>query len=235
MSRDSQGHCANLSSSSCLPETRLGSLLGQEDYLLKVLQWLLESDVQECRRVCKQWKRICDTAAVSLGQIPLEDIPAAAEIFPNAAAVTASRRVNIPTNLEALLSSFHNLIILGLTMADSLALSPVDWSNFTQLEELSLKLEFREDDSHFFSSIGELTRVTKLAVLRSHSAEPSLEPFTDLQSIQSLNVDNFFTNSEGEILFPSLTNLKHLELNGERLNNATRPQRIFQVRLPLDE
>jgi len=63
---------------------RLSTLLEQDYYLTKVLGYLLDDGLHECRRVCRKWYDVCNRMPVKLGRISVEEIPAIVNKFPNA-------------------------------------------------------------------------------------------------------------------------------------------------------
>ena len=55
-------------------EKSLGALLEQEYFLLKVLVYVVEDGLHECRFVCRQWRDACGKLPVKLERVPLDKL-----------------------------------------------------------------------------------------------------------------------------------------------------------------
>lgn len=67
------------------------------------------------------------------------------------------------------------------------------------------------EDADLFFVLRRLTNLTKLALdVDPNSVNLFIEPFTELEKIEDLHAPGMVTNSVGQLMFPSLTNLTHL-------------------------
>ena len=74
-------------------EESLGALLEQEYFLLKVLVYVVEDGLHECRLVCRRWRDACGKLPVKLGRVSLDKLEKAADLFPKAKTLRMDERI----------------------------------------------------------------------------------------------------------------------------------------------
>ena len=212
-------------------------MLDQEYYLSKILGHLVDYGLQECRRVCRKWRQVCNKLPVKLNGVRFDEVRILAERFPNAAKWDMERypavslypdrekQRHIPQAEEMetcllYLPRFKNLKHLKFEFI-SLKKDANRWSplfeelgeSFQTLEKLTsleIVVDCEEDDSLCFASqLRYLTNLTSLEMQLKPCGLP-IEPFTELQKIERLDVPDYLVTQDQRLMFPELTNLTHL-------------------------
>lgn len=220
---------------STTPERSIRALLDDPYYLGLVLGQLVDYGLHECRRVCRKWRDVCYKLPVKLGWVLKENIPAAVARFPNAVKLhsyvesdftirNAYPRMSQQSSDQcmSLFSCLRQTRNLENLVIDASArhekwhswnfcdmLGPhYEKAHWLRTLEISLKLP-PEDYRYTCSQIQFLTNLTSLTVYPGSNL-PDTEPFTGLQKIERLEIHDLLTNSTGQLMFPSLTNLTWL-------------------------
>lgn len=210
----------------------LGDILMHEYHLLRVLEYLADSGLHECRLVCKDWCEVCRKVPVKLANVPQEKLPTVVDMFPNATALHSRVRTagggketcnstRIQTNFldEEVLK--HTALLKNLTCLDLKSSGQSQWTfsealesrmiSMARLQKLSLSIECKENAYvDLFTHLRHLTSLTDLEMHLAGSHGIQTEPITELKLIRRLKVTNLLTLQNGELLFPSLQYLTHL-------------------------
>ena len=206
----------------------LGSLLGQDAFLLKVLLCVMDDDgLHECRLVCRRWRDACGELPLRI-QAPLgfdasNVVKMVAERFPNATALRVEDFEGFsPTNVVdtdsipylSRLAKLHTLQIrLSGEQRATEKLRPVLLS-LNRLQSISFRLADRRTFTLCMNTLRCLTRLTSLDLCREHQAVPTrLDPITELRSLVRLSGSfDMLVVHGNRLLFPSLTQLTELQV-----------------------
>ena len=195
-------------------------LLSQNDLLLtKVLSYLVDSGLQECRLVCRQWNELCNQLPVKLCGVPVAKVPRVPCTFPNAVELRCQGPCSPENQPEVLcsLARLGNLKYLEMTMR-SLPTVPYEhlprqFKELEQLETLSIR-DTIPCIAHVCQALVYLTCLTKLDLRPTTKYHRHLKPITQLTRLKELHIDRaLLTNTNGELLFPPTRNLTHLEID----------------------
>ena len=196
----------------------LSELLTEEYYLEKILGYLVDDGFYECRFVCQKWKTVCDKLPVKLGPLSPERLKEAHEKFPNACSVNnliSTLNIQLEEVLQDV-AAFARLRELSMFIDVDMSISllpPSLIQTFNGLQSLDIDWDCEFPCSEVLSFLGHLTNLTSLRVSSSADLHPPSIPLTELQKIESLDLQfSLFVYQDGEHVFPSLTNLTHLEL-----------------------
>lgn len=221
--------------------TQLGSLLEQEDYLLKVLGYLVADGLHECRRVCRHWNDICSELPVKVYAKGDDMLPKIVDMFPNADSMTVKsfadrsadgfgdRTLDMLRKL-AQLNSLKNLTVNAVQCWP--VSSPIEpemhW--LKGLQSLDLTLTNAESVVDLYESLSLMEGLTHLKLAAPKPRNIKLPKQTELHLIQDLKLrTTLLIDEEGELLFPSLTHLTKLDAfvdaETSRLRNG-----LFHVR-----
>ena len=226
-------------------ESRLGELLDDEYFLSKVFEYLVDDGLHECSRVCRRWRRVSLRMHPRLARVPWEKMPDAASKFPNAVSVSVDTEASTDDlyYYPDILTRFPNveqLSIEGEHPPDSASFSLclhhallVALPSLQRLLSLSVRLDSDQSShSQTASALKHLTNLTRLWVMEPKDVDIDLEPFADMRKIEELCVGpSLLIDRQGQLVFPSLTNLTTLELTSA-LSRRTRPQcegRLLEV------
>ena len=212
----------------CGPEKTLGTLLeNYEDLLLKVLLYIMEDGLHECRRVCRRWRDACGKLPVKLGNSYLDKMPRVIDLFPEAASWSMTRYLDSNDDVERQamqhLSRLKNLQDLGLSMRSEqtdvnslLALSP----STDCLRSITLLACKKDTPNDFLHALRLLTNLDKLIIddFDFDQEDVTLDPVTELRRLRYLSAPLMaVVNNRGEVVFPSLTKLTHLDVFADLL------------------
>ena len=203
------------------PEKTLGVLLdNHEDLLLKILSCVVDDGVHECRRVCRRWRDACGKLPVRLGGSFLDRLDSVAEMFPEATSLVmaSSFDSNDVEGRQAMqhLSRLKNLENLSLFVrsdrADINSLVTMLPSKDC-LRSLSVSVDDRGALNDVLQVLRLLTNLEKLTIDDLDYIQVDMEPVTELRKLGYLSANlQVIVNSRGELLFPSLTRLTHLDV-----------------------
>ena len=224
-------------------EVSLGALLEDEHFLLKVLAYVVEDGLHECRRVCRKWRDVCSLLTMKLVDVPT--FRNAARVFPNATSVSvvAGGWWSVDDFSECL-SSFTRLKHLSLhdtgfgandwcpDLLDSCSL-PARVPFLSQLESLTLNAIPRYTEA-WISMLGTyLTNVTHLKIGQNSSGGWwNVNPLSETHKLKNLSVHAIqLFYSKGKPIFPPSANLTRLEIRAGCLFGAD----PFPVRHPTKE
>ena len=221
------------SSGSCEVDRDTGSdkslsvLLEEEYFLLKVLSYVVEDGLHECRLVCRRWRDACGKLPVQLRTkgIPSAKLPKAADLFPetktlNLCEWTLSADVierHVVTHLPRLKNLKHFSLFLYGESIDLRNLVAALSKKIVDLE-LSSRKTFPKDLPE------ELVDLTNLTSLRMHSDRQmrlfhsdALTPirfFNGLRQLKTLTLWNACLDRPSLDAFAAMTGLTELNLGG---------------------
>ena len=219
------------------PEKTLGVLFdNSEDLLLKVLSYVVDDGLHECRRVCRRWQDACGKLPIKLGNRCLCRLGEAAELFPEAVSLTLESDFGIGdfSGRQAIqhLSRFGNLQSLCLVAYSKVvkmnSLATLLPSTHI-LRSLDVTVDRKDNLDGIVHALRLLPNLEELTVFVSHFIQTDLEPITELQELTCLKTGfPVMFNSRGELLFPSLTRLTRLHL---RHIHEHEPQTHFSLQV----
>ena len=201
-------------------EGTLGTLLEHDEYLLhKVLVHLVDDGLHECRRVCRFWRKVCSTLPVKIRQMLPDAVPVVLRNFPNATSLvvrSAILRENDATRYGiSLLPRLRHLRRLHLSCRDSEAIpAGRQWwlGSMDSLSHLSLGIESQMAYRNAIEAIRKLTQIESLRLDFLYPVQLDPHPITEVQRLKFLSAPfNVLVNEDGELLFPSLTQLTELK------------------------
>lgn len=208
----------------------LKSLLDIEYFLIKIFAFLLKDGLHECRRVCRKWYKVCNKMPVKLNRIGYDCLPDLVYKCPNATSVSiSSGTVESPRaygrvsskDQEVKRSVFRPLA--ALIKREQLAANPLLstspggfrklWlESFDRMTSFAIKASKLADINSLFAQIGQFTKLTSLTIEACGREQGFVsKPVTTLCGVRHLILDSFLTNDNGNLMFPSLTNLTSLE------------------------
>lgn len=221
----------------------LGSLLIQEYYLGKVLPFLFDDGLQECRLVCKLWKQVCDGLPVNLHLRRENRLLQYSRQFPNAKALSfyfSPNDVDFSPfwNLQSLNISHAGILYAGFlekcTVLKNLVRLKLDVeycplsadalnAAFRQLQRLvSLNFDVggygsNANEEHIPGFVWHLTNLTALTMLQPAYIDILCGAIPELEKIQELEVMmTLAVTTKRELYFPSLTNLTKLTIREDQ-------------------
>ena len=205
------------------PERRLGVLLeDDEDLLLRVLSCAMDDGLHECRRVCRRWRDACGELPVRLGGSYLDKLDRVADLFPKAVSLTIAipfdRNDVVERQAIQHLTRLKNLQNLDV-FAESYQADINSLVAMLPLTGCLRSLVIPVDQKDRMNDVLQVLRlVTNLESLVVHAdtdfiqEDLSLDPVSELRELKHLSINiQMIANSRGELLFPSLTRLTHLE------------------------
>lgn len=228
---------------------KLAKLLDQEYYLVKILGNLVDSGLHECRQVCKKWNEVCKRLAKL--SVYYRQLPSMVIQFPEVTHISSKgHNVNWPTDMgpvDARIEPrcFDELVLAHLTSLVKLKCLKVDIADFglfssillekyvkalINLQSLTIHGYWMEDaGAYFYSHMRFLTNLTLLDLSLKNSGIITASPFTELHKIKHLCVPNLLVNEKRELMFPSLTNLTHLEFSEQNPHGRSFAQGLLEV------
>ena len=207
-------------------EKTLGTLLENcEDLLLKVLLYVMDDGLHECRRVCRLWRDACGKLPVELGPLSASRLHRVADLFPEATSVETQSLLDYVdvAGRQAIqhLSRLKNLGSLSLFVEseqpdiNSLMASLPSTDG---LRSLSVRVNQKDKFNDVIRVLRLLTNLEALTLGVPRFINTDLEPVTQLRGLRYLktHLPGIF-DSRRDLLFPSMTRLTHLELHGFHL------------------
>ena len=214
------------------PFDYIGRLFEEENWFLrKVLTYLIDDGLHECRRVCREWNAVCNTLPVKLRQMPPEHLSKVLATFPDAVEANAvevsysgafpSDHLGIARQLAGMSSLKHLGRLSYATDQMSAGVEVYHTETFTRLQSLAVYLNTASYEN-FRNLLLNLTGLERLDVEVGWKVDPkSWTPFTELKGLRELNVsDRLLENGSGQIMFPSTT-LTKLTVNPWPLRNMS--------------
>ena len=199
-------------------EESLGALLEDEHFLLKVLAYVVEDGLHECRLVCRQWRDACGKLPVELGKVSLDNLQKVADLFPEAK--TLSMRVGIRSAEVIEIYTIPQLLRLENLNHLSLFLHPlwVDsqyliecFSSMQHLRFLRLRITCSDTLCCLIDDLHYLKNLTSLRLDHDFFLQSDLEPNSDVRGLRHLEISlALLVNGRGELILPSLTRLTSL-------------------------
>ena len=238
------------SSGSCEVDRDTGSdkslsvLLEEEYFLLKVLSYVVEDGLHECRLVCRRWRDACGKLPVQLRMkgIPSAKLSKAADLFPetktlNLCEWTLSADVierHVVTHLPRLKNLKHFSLFLYGESIDLRNLVAC-FSLMQHLRLLRLLIQ-HEDTLHcLIHDLSHLQNLTSLSLSHNFVLQNDLDPNSCVQGLSRLGTAiELLINRRGELVFPTLTGLTSLIVYGGDTGEPPRFSRNLQVRQSLD-
>lgn len=194
----------------------LGRALENEGLLTKVLRCLIQDGLQECRLVCRQWRKVCRTLPVFVRAVLVRDLVEWADKFPNAESLSLcnfwyeswnlmmpefvmGRRPEAETSLcksrlddMVKFRSLKHLTLLNLRDVGCSAEMETCFRQLVQLESFAVNSwrRFYDDAVPDFACLPQclyhLTNLTKLTWIIRTRWRPDCEPLTSLTKIEEL-------------------------------------------------
>ena len=196
----------------------LSVLLEQEDLLQKVLSFVAEDGLHECRRVCRRWREACGKVPVKIRRVRPDELGKVADLFPKTSSLTIYHWLKTANAVEKELIP-HLTRLRDLNQLDlSLSKMAIDVNpllgclpSMQRLRMLCIRVG-REDTLHdVVHVLRRLENLLSLDLSVDCVIQRDLEPVAELQGLKELVVDiQVLFNSRHELLLPSLTGLVHL-------------------------
>ena len=219
-------------------EKTLSALLeNHEDLFVKVLSYVMDDGLHECRRVCRLWRDACGKLPVHLGGSSLDKLNRVMDLFPNAVSLSLERSFDINDILgrQAMqnLTRLSNLRSLRLSTFDDeanvrrlTALLPTTDS----LRSFNVRIETKDILDNVVHTLRILTNLEALTISITRFIQTDLDPVTELQGLSYLNAYlPLIVNSSGKLLFPS-PRLRHLKLSGD-IDEHDESRTYFRLRV----
>ena len=204
------------------PEKTLGVLLeNHQDLLFKVLSCVMDDGLHECRRVCRRWRDACGKLPVELGSLYASRLHRVADLFPDAVSLSMgtfnSNSVAFRQALQHLsrLKNLQNLSLCIFFIQRDINSMTAALPSTDCLRSFTVSVNEKDALNDVVHGMRLLTNLETLTLDVSSFMLTDLEPVTELQGLRYLRTQLAgIINSRGELLFPSLTRLTHLELLG---------------------
>ena len=202
----------------------LGFLLEHEDLLLKVLSYVMDDGLHECRLVCRQWRKACGKLPVKLERVRLDNLRKVPSAFPKASSLVLRHALCSTFVAESVvikLAQLKNLRHLHLHLAYDQAACHSCKTLFSVMDRLKT-LSLRVDDNDTLLDVFRLLRCLKnllsLELVVDCGILTELDPVTELRGLKELTLDiQVLVNKRAELVFPSLTALSCLNIDARRL------------------
>ena len=227
----------------------LGVLLEQEPLLLKVLGYVAEEGLQECRLVCRQWLEACQRVSVATRPIEIAHLSKVAEKFPNVTDLyldqhlkylyltECSHEIDILDTLSTWLPKLKGLRTLKLSVHEGNRVPEALCPILTPMDGLqSLSLMIR-DESTLVAWIQVLRGVPQLLSLElrfSDFVTADLGTVSELQRLRDLTCEfRVLVKSDEQLLFPSLNRLTQLRICHSNIRD--RDEAILNLEVTLQQ
>ena len=203
----------------------LGALLEHEYLLLKVLAYVVDDGLHECRLVCRHWREACrrlpvriraDVSSISVTEM----VRQVTEKFPEAASlclVDRSRKKGLGVDALPWLSEIRKLHTMqvpfrpGHQVAEGLR--PILLS-MDRLRSLSFHSDDATTHAVWMDTLRRLVHLTYLDVHAPCNSHAFPEPITELQRLLHLSGNaRSLVRSDGRLVFQSLTRLTGLRFS----------------------
>ena len=222
------------------PFDYIGRLFEEENWFLrKVLTYLIDDGLHECRRVCREWNAVCNTLPVKLRQMPPEHLSKVLATFPNAVEVSCagafpSDDLAIARQLAGMSSLKHLNLLKYATDPMSAGVEIYHTETLTRLQSLGVYLDTASFEN-FRNAFPYLTGLRKLGVVGMdipYGDLPSSTPFEELNELHELTLSSgSLKNGSNQIMFPAPA-LTKLTVNVEIFTNMSVPE-LLAVRCHL--
>ena len=220
-------------------EKTLGALLqNHEDLFLKVLSYVMDDGLHECRRVCRLWRDACSKLPVHLGGSSLDKLNRVMDLFPNTVSLSLDKLFDIYdiprrqtiqnlTRLSHLRSLSFSTFFEEASMERLTALLP----STDCLRSFDVWIQTKDALNDVIQLLRILTNLEALTLSVPYFIQTDLEPVTEIRRLRYLDADlPLFVNSRRELLFPSLTKLTYLKLSGN-VYEHDEPRPSFRLRV----
>ena len=222
------------------PFDYIGRLFEEDNWFLrKVLTYLIDDGLHECRRVCREWNNACNTLPVKLQQVPREHLSKVLATFPNAVEVScagafSSDDLGIARKLAGMSSLKHLDRLRYATDQMSAGVEVHHTETYTRLQSLAVSLQTASFEN-FRNAFPYLTGLRKLDVNGMdipYGDLPSWTPFEELNELRELTLfGGSLKNGSNQIMFPAPA-LTKLTVNVEVFTNMSVPE-LLSVRCHL--
>jgi len=220
-------------------ETAIGKLLHNERYLMRVLFFLIDDGLHECRLVCRFWNQVVMKLPLCLRCAEPGRLPELMTKFPNAISVDFGiwGVTELTSDLIDILISSKYFAQLKLGVR-SLSVFGSAWTDhFLRLRQLRLLhltvATSVSDVAMFYAGIGQLENLIELVLSLDVVGEGKIfvEPLPQLRHIEDLTLSNgaLLVNHRRELMFPSLVSLRRLKLHKWKPRSLSLPH-ILHVR-----
>lgn len=202
-------------------DSKIGILFEHDFIVAKILKHLVKDSIPECRRVCKQWYKICSEFPIEIKyKISLDSLPALARSFSKIEELNVQNADSLEKALSTSVELFKSLQTLSITISkedgnESLECLEEDFRLISRIPSLEIRYLRNSFLRRSFLSLSFLSNLTSLEIdgIMDVNKVIGEEPFYTLTKIRELNVPAFvFWNSNGELMFPSLTKLTCLRV-----------------------
>ena len=201
-------------------ENLLGVLLEDEDLLLKVLFYVMDEGLHECRLVCRQWREACGKLPLKLDRVHLNDLHKVPRAFPKTTALVLNHTPDTMYTVERAvirhlvkltnLSHLHFYLVYNQLDCNT---AKTWFSVMDRLKTLGLWIDDNNTLLDVFCLLRRLTNLLSLKLVVVCEVLKELDPVTELRGLTELAVDiQVFANKRTELLFPSLTELRCLNV-----------------------
>ena len=232
-----------------LETEELTCLWNQEDFLVKVFQYIVDDGLHECRQVCKKWRRLCERVnpnicfnrhAKNLESISryrnVADLKYTEEDMFNFFC-SEEKREGIRQAFLTELPHFTSLKRLSVNSEKDKIFPEIPDSRLAILKQLEslciICTPYSVDVPEMLAALMQLSKLTALEIQSTCSTRGHRDPLTSLTGIRDLRVPiNLLFNSDGALLFPALTALSCLEIKQNRCTIESRvpvERRLLQV------
>ena len=202
------------------PEKTIGILLeDHDDLLLKVLSYVMDDGLHECRLVCHRWRDLCGKLPVALGSWCTLFAYKAAELFPEAASLALNIRLDgedvsgRPAIQHLLQLNKMKNLSLFVTSANANMNNIMAVFSTDCLRSLEITASQRDKFDSIVDALRLLTNLESLKLGLLRFIRTDREPVTELRGLRCLRTDfPVIANSRGQLLFPSMTTLTQLTL-----------------------
>ena len=193
-------------------------LLKQEDLLQRVLSFVAEDGLHECRLVCRRWREACGKVPVKIRRVRPDELGKVADLFPKTSSLTMNHWLDdvndVETDLIPHLTRLRDLTHLDLSLSKAaMDVTPLVGClpSMQRLRMLCIRVG-REDTLHdVVHVLRRLENLLSLDLSVDCVIQRDLEPVAELQGLKELVVDiQVLFNSSRELLLPSLTGLERL-------------------------
>ena len=213
------------------PPNCLGRLLSENWFLRKVLSYLVDDGLHECRRVCREWNSVCKTLPVKLRQVPPEHLSKVLATFPKAVEVSSNpcfppNDLDIARQLAGMssLKRLDRLCYFGEKSSDDLQFMNAE--TYTRLQSLGVYFDM-VSCQNLRNVLPRFTGLRKLDMMLAPEldVDPTLwSPIAELEGLHELCLSGDLLNKgSNQILFPS-TALTKLTVEHGPYRNISAPE-----------
>ena len=192
-------------------------LLSQEQFLSRVLCHLVDDGLHECRRVCRQWRDVCNRLPLKLRFEPDTVTASTAQQFSNAVSVKVALLTE-PSFAEG--EGFPHSwtdTVTDLDLACSFDVTTIPLIaegviNATALRSLFLEVRCH-DPSPMIETLRSLSNLTTLRLTGSTLRPANMHPIAELRKLRSFAaVPSLLVNQDAEFLLAPTKQLTELKV-----------------------